>query len=159
EVTDPTGKTGVLQRLGESLAQRHASRADLDQRVIALRREESAAGFQAAMNVLAQRASSALMAAPDAPACDAGLGALEADLETSELRYGDVPEFAEQIAAKRDELYAAFLAKRDQLAAEQTARIDRVAASARRVLQTVTTRAADLDAIDKIDGFFAADPL
>lgn len=159
EVTDPTGKTGVLQRLGESLARRNAARADLDQRVIALRREESAAGFQAAMNVLAQRASSALMAASDAPACDAALGALEADLETSELRYGDVPEFAEQIAAKRDELYAAFLAKRDQLAAEQTARIDRVAASARRVLQTVTTRAADLDAIDKIDGFFAADPL
>ena len=159
EVEDPTGKTSVLQRLGDALARRNAVRADLDQRVVALRREESAAGFQADMNVLAQRASSALMAASDAPACDAALGALEADLETSELRYGDVPEFAEQIATKRDELYSAFLAKREQLAAERTALIDRIAASARRVLQTVTSRAADLGGVEEIDGFFAADPL
>ncbi len=159
EVDDPTGKTAVLQRLGEALGRRNASRADLDQRVDALRRSEGAAGFQAAMNVLAQRASSALMAASDAAACDAALGALEADLETSELTYGDVPDFADQIASKRDELYAAFLAKRDQLAAERTAFIDRVVASARRVLQTVATRAADLDALEKVDGFFAADPL
>ena len=159
EVEDPTGKTAVLQRLGDALARRNAVRADLDQRVVALRREEAAAGFVAAMNVLAQRASSALMAASDAPACDAALGALEADLETSELRYGDVPEFAEQIATKRDELYTAFLAKREQLAAERTALIDRIVASARRVLQTVATRAADLDGVEEIDGFFAADPL
>jgi hypothetical protein len=159
EVEDPTGKTAVLQRLGDALARRNAVRADLDQRVVALRREEAAAGFLAAMNVLAQRASSALMAASDAIACDAALGALEADLETSELRYGDVPEFAEQIATKRDELYAAFLAKRDQLAAERTALIDRIAVSARRVLQTVTARATGLEGVDQIDGFFAADPL
>jgi hypothetical protein len=159
EVDDPTGKTSVLQRLGEALARRNAVRADLDQRLIALRKQEAAAGFQAAMNVLAQRASAALMAASDAAGCDAALGALEADLETSELRYGDVPEFSEMIAAKRDELYAAFLAKRDQLAAERTSQIERVANSARRVVQTVATRAANLDALEKIDGFFAADAL
>ncbi len=159
DVEDPTVKTGVLQRLGEALARRNAIRADLEQRIVALRKDEAAAGFQADMNVLAQRASAALMAASDAPECDAALGALEADLETSELRYGDVPAFSEQIAAKRDELYAAFLAKRDQLAAERTAQIDRVAVSARRVLQTVATRSADLDEVEKIDGFFAADPL
>jgi len=159
EVDDPTGKTAVLQRLAESLARRNSARADLDQRVVMLRKSEAAAGFNAAMNVLAQRASAALMAASDAPACDAALGALEADLETSELRYGDVPEFSEMIAARRDELYSAFLAKRDQLAAERTAQIDRVANSARRVVQTVATRAAQLDEIQRIDGFFAADPL
>ena len=159
EVEDPTVKTSVLQRLGEALARRNAIRADLEQRVVSLRKDEAAAGFQADMNVLAQRASAALMAASDAASCDAALGALEADLETSELRYGDVPAFGEQIAAKRDELYAAFLAKRDQLAAERTSQIDRVAVSARRVLQTVATRSADLDEVEKIDGFYAADPL
>ena len=159
EVDDPTGKTSVLQRLGEALARRNALRADLDQRRIGLRRAEAAAGFQAAMNVLAQRASAALMAASDAASCDAALGALEADLETNELRFGDVPEFSEAIASKRDELYSAFLAKRDQLASEQTARIDRVVASARRVLQTITTRASNLADRAQIDGFFAADPL
>ncbi len=159
EVDDPTGKTSVLQRLGEALARRNALRADLDQRRIGLRREEAASGFQAAMNVLAQRASAALMASSDAASCDAALGALEADLETNELRYGDVPEFSEAIASKRDELYSAFLAKRDQLASEQTARIDRVVASARRVLQTISTRASNLADREQIDGFFAADPL
>lgn len=159
EVEDPTGKTTILQRLGDSLARRNAGRADLDQRVLSLRREESAAGFAADMAVLAQRASAALMAAADAASCDAALGALEADLETSELRYGDVPEFFDQLAAKRDELYAAFLSKREQLAAKRTMQIDRLVASAERVLQTVASRAAGLEAVDTIDGFFAADPL
>ena len=68
-----------------------------------------------------------------------------------------MPEFAEQIAAKRDELYAAFPARRDQLAASGPPGSTAVA-SARRVLQTVADRAPAAD-LEEIDGFFAADPL
>jgi ATPase involved in DNA repair/ATPase family associated with various cellular activities (AAA) len=145
DVADPTRKTSVLSRL--------------DQRASSLRTGESAAGFAASMAVLSQRATAALTAASDAPACDAALASLTAELENIELAYGDIDGFADAIETRRNELHGAFTQRRDALAADRTRRIDRLVGSAERVLATVTARASTLPGRAEIDAFFATDSL
>jgi ATPase involved in DNA repair/ATPase family associated with various cellular activities (AAA) len=159
DVADPTRKTSVLSRLAEGLARRNAVRAALDQRASSLRTGESAAGFAASMAVLSQRATAALTAAADAPACDAALASLTAELENIELAYGDIEGFAEAIDTRRNEVHGAFTQRRDSLAADRTRRIDRLVGSAERVLATVTARASTLPGRAEIDAFFATDSL
>ena len=159
EVEDPTRKTSVLGRLADALAKRNAVRATLDLRAISLRSAEAEAGFAAAMAVLSQRATASIAAAADAAACDSALASLSAELENAELRYGDVPAFADAIDTRRSELSTAFNQRRDALAAERTHKIDRLAQSAQRILVTVTTRASALAGRAEIDAFFATDSL
>lgn len=158
-VEDTTVKTGVLTRLSDVLARRNGVRATLDARSAELRTTESASAFQAAMAVLSQRAQASLTAARDADACDAALTSLLAELETTELSFGDVHTFAAAVATKRDELVTAFTQRRDQLAGERTRHIDRLVASAQRVLDTVVTRASAQSDKAAVEAFFAADPL
>lgn len=158
-VEDTTVKTGVLTRLSDVLARRNGVRATLDARAAELRASEGAAAFQAAMAVLSQRAQASLTAAGDADACDAALTSLLAELETTELSFGDVDTFAAAVATKRDELVTAFTQRRDQLAGERTRHIDRLVASAERVLDTVVHRASAQSDKAAVEGFFAADPL
>ena len=159
DVDDTTRKTAVLQRLSDALARRNAVRAGLEQRASGLRTTEGAAGFQAAMAVLAQRAQAALMSADTAAACDAAIATLSAELENIDLAYGDVGDYSAAIATKRDEVYNALNQRRDALAAERTRRIDRLVASAERVLDTVTQRASGLAGRPEIDAYFATDGL
>jgi putative NIF3 family GTP cyclohydrolase 1 type 2 len=159
EVDDPTRKTSVLGRLADCLARRNAVRAALDVRAASLRSAEADAGFAAAMAVLSQRATASISAAADAATCDAALASLSAELENAELRYGDVPAFADAIDTRRTELSTAFNQRRDALAAERTRQIDRLTQSAQRILTTIVVRASALPGRTEIDAFFAIDSL
>jgi hypothetical protein len=159
DADDPTQVTAVLGRLSDALARRNAARSDLDRRAQSLRQTESSAAFTTAMGVLGQRTTAALMSASTTEQCDDQLTTLLGELESIELRFGDVPEFASVIASRREELAGAFAGQRDRLAAERTARIDRVVTSAMRTLDAVVRRAESLPDAAAVDGFFATDPL
>lgn len=136
ETVDSTEKTGILTRLSEVLARRNAVMASLDSRRGSLRSSEKAAGFQAALSVTSQRVTSALLAVSDSASCDRSASQLAAELENLELAFGDVPEFAQAIAAKRSEITEAFSAKRERIVAERSQLIERMVGSSERVLAT-----------------------
>ena len=159
ETPDPTRKTAVLAALSGTLSQRNSVRAGLEAVLTERRTAESAAEFQAAMAVLGERANAALMSARRAADVDAALTTLLAELETLDLKCGDIPEFADLIASRRDELATSFGQRRESLSNERTSLLDRVEASARRVLDTVRERAAKLADAAAVDGYFATDPL
>jgi hypothetical protein len=159
EGADPTTRTAVLARLSDALARRNGVRAALSTHRERLRQTEDAAAFAAAMAVLAQRASAELLAAASAETVDTALATLLSELETVEIRFGDVAEFAEGVHARRDELVASFGQRREQLAAQRTAHVERIVASAERVLASVVQRASTLESRADVDGFFATDPL
>ncbi len=159
DVDDTTVTTNVLARLSDALAQRNSVRAGLDARLAELRKGESEAAFTAGVAVLSQRTSAALLAAPDAAACDAALATLLAEVENLELKFGEVSSFADVLAARRQEISDAVLARRDTLAAERTRRVDRLTASADRVLSTLELRASKLPNRSAVDAFFASDGL
>jgi ATPase involved in DNA repair/ATPase family associated with various cellular activities (AAA) len=159
DVADPTGKTAVLTRLSDLLARRNLVRATLDGRGTELRTTESAGAFQAAVAVLAQRATASLQASSTPAVCDQALAALYAELESLELRFGDVAAFADVLATRRDEFHEAFAQRRDAFATERAQHIDRLVSTTQRVLATASERASALADRAAIDGFFAADPL
>jgi ATPase involved in DNA repair/ATPase family associated with various cellular activities (AAA) len=159
EVEDTTTTTAVLSRLSALLARRNTIRASLDAHATERRASEQSAAFTAALGVLTQRASSGLMTADDPAECDATQTMLAAEIETLDVRFGDVPHFATALADKRDEFSAAFTQRRDALASERAARVDRMVASGKRVIETVIARAGALADRPAVDGFFAADPL
>ena len=159
DTADSTEKTGILTRLSEVLARRNAVMALLDGRVRSLRTQEKAAGFQAALSVVTQRVTSALLAVGDATSCDRSSAQLAAELENLELAFGDVSEFAQALAAKRSEITEAFSSKRERIVAERSQLIQRIVGSSERVLATAVTRASSLADLGELEGFFAADPL
>jgi hypothetical protein len=159
QVDDTTTKTAVLSRLADALARRNGARANLDRRTAHLRVGESAAAFQAAMAVLAQRAQTSLTASATVAACDSAMAALTAELENIDLIYGDVPAHADAVTAKRDELLAAFAQRRDALGAERTRRVERLVSSAQRMVSTITARASELADRGAVDTFFSTDPM
>jgi hypothetical protein len=159
ESDDAPLKTKVLTQLSDALAHRNAAAAFITAKVDELRAFEDRSQFAASVAVLTQRASAASMTATDAGALDVALAALDAEVETLEARFGDVAEFSETLADKRDEIYASLTAKRDTLAADRAKRLERIAASARRALDTVGARASKFGDRAEFEGFFATDPL
>ena len=159
ESADPPQKTAILSKLADVLARRNAVMAGLDSRRSSLLSGEKSAGFQAAVGVLNQRVTSALLSAKDAPSCDRSSSQLAAELENIELAFGDVGEFAAVLATKRSEITEAFGRKREALVTERSAAIGRLIGSSERVLETAVTRASALGDVAELEGFFAADPL
>jgi len=159
ESADAPTKTGVLAALADLLARRNAATAAVTNRVEALRTAESGAEFAAAMAVLTQRAAAAAASAADPEAVDAALAGLEAECETLDARFGEVAEFADAVADKRDEVYTALTTRREVLASERSAKVERLVAAAQRALAAVADRAAHSADIDAFETFFATDSL
>ena len=159
ETTDTTLKTGILSRLSDVLARRNAVMATLESRRSSLRSTEKADGFRAALSVVTQRVTSALLSVTDAASCDRASSQLAAELENLDLAFGDVPEFSAVLTTKRDEITDAFSARRGRIVDERNAAVDRLVGSSERVLATAVTRAATLADLAALEGFFAADPL
>ena len=137
ESADAPTKTGVLAALADLLARRNAATAAVNSRVEALRTAESGAEFAASMAVLTQRAAAAAASAADPAAVDAALAELEAECETLDARFGEVAEFADAIADKRDEIYTALTTRREVLASARAAKVDRLVGTAQRALAAV----------------------
>jgi hypothetical protein len=153
ESADPPQKTAILSKLADVLARRNAVMAGLDSRRSSLLTGEKSAGFQAAVGVLNQRVTSALLSAKDAASCDRSSSQLAAELENIELAYGDVGEFALVLATKRSEITEAFGRKREALVTERSAAIGRLVGSSERVLETAVTRASALGDVAELEGF------
>jgi ATPase involved in DNA repair/ATPase family associated with various cellular activities (AAA) len=159
ESADPPQKTAILSKLADMLARRNAVMAGLDSRRSSLLTGEKSAGFQAAVGVLNQRVTSALLSVKDSTSCDRSSSQLAAELENIELAFGEVGEFAAVLATKRSEITEAFGRKREALVAERSAAIGRLVGSSERVLETAVSRASALGDVAELEGFFAADPL
>ncbi len=159
ESADPPQKTAILSKLADVLARRNAVMAGLDSRRSSLLTAEKSDGFGAAVGVLNQRVTSALLSVKDAASCDRSSSLLAAELENIELAFGNVSEFAAVLATKRNEITEAFGRKREALVAERSNSISRLVGSSERVLETAVTRASALGGVAELEGFFAADPL
>ncbi|MHC3467842.1 DNA repair ATPase [Streptomyces sp. 7R007] len=159
DVADATVRTSVLRRVAEVLAGVNRARAELDARRRELLDREGRAGFAAELALLGQSVTGALAAATDPTACDTELARLLVQLEGLEARFGDFDDFLAELADRRTEIYETFSARRQTLADQRARRAEQLAVSARRVLDTVTRRAAALPDADAISAYFASDPM
>lgn len=159
DIADATVRVGILERLGTVLGGLNRARATVAGRRRELAAQEGRAEFAAEFALFGQAVSGALAAADTPERCDEHLTRLMAQIETLETRFGEFADFAEQLAAKRTEVYEAISGRRQALLDEQARRADRMADSARRILGTVRRRVGTLTDTDQVNTYFATDPM
>jgi len=159
EVDDPTVRTRILDAIGEVFSQLNRARAIVQQRAKELRGAEGRAEFGAQARLFAQGVQSALAVVDTPERCDQSLSRLLVQLEELEGRFGELDEFAADLAARREELNDAFGAKRQTLLDERQRRASNLLAAAERILQGVQRRARTFTTPEELNGFFAGDPM
>ncbi len=159
DIADATVRVGILERLGTVLGGLNRARATVDGRRRELAAREGRAEFAAEFALFGQAVSGALAAADTPERCDEHLARLMTQIETLETRFGEFADFAEQLGAKRTEVYEAISGRRQGLLDERARRADRLADSARRILETVRRRVGTLTDTDEVNTYFATDPM
>ncbi|GAA1569706.1 DNA repair ATPase [Dactylosporangium maewongense] len=159
DVADTTVRIGILERAGEVLGGLNRARAILDGRRRELLDRERRGEFAAELGLLGQAITGALAVADSPRRCDEQLGRLLVRLEQLESRFAAIDEFADQLGAKRTDVYEAFTARKQALLDDRSRRADRLVDTAGRILGTVGRRAATLASLEEVNTYFAADPM
>ncbi len=159
DIADATARTAILERVGAVLAEINHAQASLAARRRELLDSEGRAAFAAEFALLGQAVTAALAMAGTPAHCDDQLGRMMLQLENLESRYAEFDDFVAELSVRREEVYEAFSARKQALVDEQVRRADRLAESARRILAGVVRRVADLDSLDEVNTYFAADPM
>ncbi|MCY0933885.1 DNA repair ATPase [Streptomyces sp. H34-S4] len=159
DIGDATVRTTILERIAEVLGSVNRARATLVARRRELLDREGRAEFAAEFALLGQAVTGGLAAAATAEDCEAQLARLLLQLENLESRFAEHDDFLAQITEKRAEVHDTFSARRQTLQDARARRTEALADSARRVLETVTRRAAALDNPDDVNAYFTSDPM
>lgn len=159
EVGDATLRTGILDRVSTVLAAVNRAGATLHARRGELAAAEGRAEFAAEYALLGQAVTSALARADTPQTCDDLVATLLGTVEDLETRFGGIDDFAERIAATRDDLYEAFATRRQSLLDERTQRARRLVDAARRMLSSIERRSAALASTEEVNAYFAADAM
>ncbi|MDN3354291.1 DNA repair ATPase [Actinomadura sp. DC4] len=159
DVADANLRTSILERIGEVLAEINHAQANLTARRRELLDVEGRAAFAAEFALLGQSVTAALAMAGTPEQCDDQLGRLMLQLENLESRFAEFDDFVAGLSAKREEIYEAFSGRKQALLDEQVRRADRLAESAQRILTGIQRRVGELDSLDEINTYFAADPM
>jgi len=159
KVDDPYVRTRILDALGEVFGQLNRGRAIVQARAREIETHEGRAEYAAQAKLFAQAVQSALAVADSPERCDASLARLTVQLEELEGRFGQLDEFAADLAARREELTDAFGAKRQSLLDERQRRASNLLAAADRILQGVARRVKSLSSSQELHAYFASDPM
>ncbi|MEV4704606.1 DNA repair ATPase [Actinoplanes sp. NPDC049316] len=159
DIADATVRVAILEHIGEILGGVNRARATLDGRRRELAAAEGRAAFAAEFALLGQSVTAGLAAADTPERGDEQLAKLMLQIEALESRFGDFDDFADQLTAKRTEVYEAFAARRQALLDERARRADRLFGSAQRTLASVQRRVATLGTVDEVNTYFATDPM
>ncbi len=89
--------------------------------------------------------------------CDEYLTRVMIQIEELESRFADFDEFVLQLSEKRAEIYAGFEARKQNLLEARNRRADTLMRSAERILKGIGSRAATMESINAINGYFASD--
>jgi hypothetical protein len=159
DIADARVRTSILERIGEVLAEINHAQASLTARRRELLDAEGRAAFAAEFGLLGQAVTAALTMADTPEHCDDQLGRMMLQLENLESRFAEFDDFLAELSGRREEVYEAFSARKQALVDEQVRRADRLAESATRILTGVHRRVGELDSLDEINAYFAADPM
>lgn len=159
EIADATVRVAILERIGAVLGGINRARATLDARRRELAAVEGRAAFAAEFALLAQAVTAGLAAADTPERGDEQVAKVLLQIEALESRFGEFDDFAEQLGAKRSEVYDAFAARRQALLDERARRAGRLFDSAQRTLASVRRRVAGLGTLDEVNTYFATDPM
>ena len=156
---DAVQRTTILERISTLYTDINRLRADARSRRKALGSHEAAAEFHAQFKLFGQAVENALDFADSPEKCDEALTRLLAQLEELEGRFAEQENFLADIASKREAVYEALTARKQTLTQARQLRVQGLAAAAGRILDGAQRRVAQLENLEAVHSYFAADML
>ncbi len=159
DIDDATVRTAILEDISEVLGNLNRGRALLEARRKELMSAEGVAEFGAQFKLFSQAVSGALAMADTPEKCDEQLSKLMLQLEELESRFGELDQFIEQLATKREDVYEAFSSRKQSLLDARQRRAGRMVQAAQRILEGITRRASALESADDLNTYFVGDAM
>lgn len=156
-IDDATKRTGIIDRIGNSLATLNRVRSSLKARVSELIGVEGRAEFASQLKLIDQTSAGYLDVSDTPERCDEYLTKLMVQLEELEGRFAEFDEFVAQLTEKREELYNAFETKKVQLVEARNRRAETLGSAADRILTGIVSRVRRIESLDAIHAYFASD--
>jgi MoxR-like ATPase len=159
EIEDSRQRTRILEDISTVFSQINRVKASADLAAKSVGSEEAKAEFGARFKLLSQSVTSALNASDSPQACDQQLSQLLIQLEDLESQFSNYDEFYTEILAKRDEIYDSFEQHKQQLMDAQQRRCLNLMTAAERIVDGIVRRSQTLNDQNKLNSYFAGDPM
>lgn len=159
KVDDTTLRTRIIDAISEVYAKLNQSKADARHKQKSLGSAEAIAEFAAQFKLFTQSITNALGMASTPEACDEQMSRLLVQLEELESQFSEYDQFLTDIMAKREEIYETFESHKQRLLDERERRAQSIADAAARILGSIEKRSTKFTEADKLNTYFASDPL
>jgi MoxR-like ATPase len=159
DIEDSRQRTRILEDISGVFSQLNRVKASADLAAKSVGLEEARAEFGARFKLLNQSVTSALNASDSPQACDQQLSQLLLQLEDLESQFSDHDEFYTEILTKRDEIYDNFEQHKQQLMDAQQRRSLNLMTAAKRIIEGVQRRSQTFNEPNKLNSYFAGDPM
>ena len=159
EIEDSRQRTRILEDISAVFSQINRVKATAGLAAKSVGSEEASAEFGARFKLLSQSVTSALNASDTPQACDQQLSQILIQLEDLESQFSDYDEFYNEIITKRDEIYENFEQHKQQLMDAQQRRCLNLMTAAERIISGVIRRSQSFNQQDKLNSYFAGDPM
>jgi hypothetical protein len=159
KVDDPTLRTQILEQISEVTSLLNRVRAQVTNARKSFGEKESMAEFSVQFKLFSQNVQSALSLADTPEKVDETLSQLLLSLEELEAKFGEFDIFLEDLYSKREEIMSSFGSKKQLLSDQRQRRVDQLLSAADRVLEGIVRRASTLQDNEKLNTFFASDPM
>ena len=120
---------------------------------------EARIDFASQFKLLSQSVSNHIAIADTQEKCDELLTSALVTLEELEGKFSDYDDFLEQLAAKREEIVAAFNTKKQQLNQSRQRRAQHLGTTATRILKGIQSRASSMNDADSLNACFVSDSM
>lgn len=157
KIEDATQTTAIIDSISGIYSTLNAVRAELKNKRQSLAKAEGTAQFGAQMKLLGQAVVNFLDLCDGPDKCEEYLTKVMVQIEELEGKFAEFDEYAEELAAKREEVYDAFETRKTSLLEKRNKRATNLVKSAERVLSGIRHRAEGFSEINEINGYFAGD--
>ncbi|MCI5082832.1 MAG: DNA repair ATPase [Saprospiraceae bacterium] len=157
KIDDATQTTRILDNISAMYAQLNQVKAAVRRRQKELMGKEAVAEFNAQFKLLDQAIINYLDVANTPQKCDDFLTKLMIQLEELESKFAEFDEFIDQVAEKREEIYAAFENRKKQLLEALNNRTAALQRAGERILNGIQNRSKTFKEVNEINAFFASD--
>ncbi len=156
-IQDATQTTAIIENISALYATLNGIRAELKAKRRELAKVEGVAQFSAQLKLLGQSVVNYLDLCDTPEKCGEYLTKVMVQVEELEGRFAEFDEYIEELSRKREEVYEAFEGRKQSLIEQRNRRAGNLMKSAERILGGLKNRAASLEDINAISGYFAGD--
>lgn len=157
KIDDATQRTDIIDTISGIYSQVNQARAALRKKTQELMSVEGKAEFHSQVKLLNQAVVNFLDVCDTPEKCDEYLTKLMVQIEELEGRFAEFDDFVLELSEKREEVYSAFDGKKVSLVEARNKRATTLQSAAERILKGIETRVGQLDSVNEIHSYFAAD--